>query len=199
MNWSKTMQKNTKTRIALVATLLVAGLSGAGVAAAQAAPSDAKDTKQTTSASPSTSARAVDVEHQSGIVIEASGALGDLAASVTVYENSAHGNSVQVVLGDEQIGHAEQTPALVVDGVLQVSVKVDGKDATLRGTITPTGRPEKLTEPIQDAGEQIVTKGTHTQLVGDITLSYDGVVIPLTLDTAFAYDLEVRKVSLYGT
>jgi hypothetical protein len=192
------MQKNNKTRIALVAVTLIAGLSVVGVAAAQASPSDSKGAERTTSAAPSTSPRAADVEHESGIVIEASGALGDLTASVTVYENTVHGNSVQVVLGDEQIGHAEQTPALVVDGVLQVSVKVDGKDATLSGTITRTGRPEKLTEPIQDAGEQIITRGTHTQLVGDVTLTYDGVVIPLDLDSAFAYELDVRKVALYG-
>ena len=61
-----------------------------------------------------------------------------------------------------------------------------------------TGRPEKIVEPVQDGGEQIVTRGTHTQLVGDLTLTYDGVTVPLQLDTAFGYDLEVRKVALYG-
>ena len=194
-----------KSRIRLgVATIALLGLSAAGVAAAQAAPSTAQER-------PTTSAQGVDqaadqsvdqaaptVEHQSGIVVEASGTSGSTTASVTVYENSQYGNSVQVVLGEDLIGYAEPATAVLVDGAVDVTVEVDGKPATLTGTLAPTGRPEKTVEPIQDAGEQIVTRGTHTALAGELTLTYDGVTVPLHLDNAFAYDLEVRRVALYG-
>jgi len=186
------MSTNNKTRITLVAAALVGGLSIAGVAAAQPAPHKAPATATTTTSNTPV------VEHEAGIVLEGSGSVGDLSASITVYENSLYGNSVQVVLGDDVIGDDEGTTAYLVDGVLQATVRVDGKAATLSGRLAPTGRPEKIVEPAQDAGEQLVTRGTHTELVGDVTLSYDGVVIPLELAPAFAYDLEVRTVALYG-
>lgn len=194
-----------KSRIRLgVATIALLGLSAAGVAAAQAAPSTAQER-------PTRSAQGVDrgvdqgvdqaaptVEHQSGIIVEASGNSGSTTASVTVYENSQYGNSVQVVLGEDLIGYAEPATAVLVDGAVDVTVEVDGRTATLTGTLAPAGRPEKTVEPTQDAGEQIVTRGTHTALAGELTLTYDGVTVPLHLDNAFAYDLEVRRVALYG-
>lgn len=186
-----------KSRIRLgVATIALLGLSAAGVAAAQAAPSTAQER-------PTTSAQGVDrgeptVEHQTGIVVEASGTSGSTTASVTVYENSQYGNSVQVVLGEDLIGYAEPATAVLVDGAVDVTVEVDGRTATLTGTLAPAGRPEKTVEPTQDAGEQIVTRGTHTALAGELTLTYEGVTVPLHLDNAFAYDLEVRRVALYG-
>jgi hypothetical protein len=184
-----------KTRLGLTAGVLVV-LSAAGVAAAQAAPSGTTD--RSTTSSPAADHGSPSVEQQSGVVVEASGSANGITASVTLYENSEHGNSVQVVLGEDRIGYAEPASALVVDGAVEESVLVDGEPATVTGTLTRSGRPEKLTEPVQDAGEQVVTRGTHTALVGDLTLTYDGVTVPLHLDTAFAYDLEVRRVALYG-
>lgn len=191
------MNKN-KIRLTLATGALV-GLSAAGVAAAQATPTR---TEVRTAAAPQATAQAAEqaaaaVEHQSGIVVEASGSSGDTTASVTLYENSQHGSSVQVVLGEDLIGYAEPAD-LLVDGAVDATVEVDGKQATVTGNLSPNGRPEKLVEPTQDAGEQVVTRGTHTPLVGDLTLTYDGVTVPLHLDTAFAYDLEVRRVALYG-
>jgi hypothetical protein len=190
--WSKDMLKINRTRIALVSATIVAGVTVAGVAGAQAAP----ETKSGANAATTTGSPVV--QQETGIVVEGSGSAGDLNVSVTVYENSLHGNSVQVVLGDDLIGYAEGTSAYVVDGALHATVQVDGKDATLSGTLSPDGKPEKLVEPVQDSGEQIVTRGTHTRLFGDLTLTYDGVVVPVNVDVAFAYDLEVRKVALYG-
>jgi hypothetical protein len=190
-----TAMNQRKTRLALAAGALVV-LTAAGVAAAQAAPSGAAD--RSTTSSPAVDRGSPAVEQQSGIVVEASGSAAGITASVTLYENSEHGNSVQVVLGEDLIGYAEPASALVVDGTVEQSVLVDGTPATVTGTLTGSGRPEKLVEPMQDAGEQIVTRGTHTALVGDLTLTYDGVTVPLHLDNAFAYDLEVRRVALYG-
>jgi hypothetical protein len=191
---SKHMSKINTARIALViGTLVVGGVAaGLSTAGAQAAPEPKRSVVATSAASPV-------VEQETGIVLEGSGSAGDLTASVTVYENSLHGNSVQVMLGDDLIGYYERTAAYLVGGHLEATVDVDGEPATLTGTIVPDGRPTRYVEPVQDSGEQIVTRGTHTVLAGDLTLTYAGVTVPLGIDTAFRYDLEVRKVALYGS
>ena len=134
-------------------------------------------------------------------MLEGSGEAGGLAVSATVYENDRYGNSVQVVLGnpdDDRIGYAEQEQAFLVDGHLTATVEIEGRAAVLSGTVVPSGRPERLVDPGQDAGEQRVVRGTHTALVTDVVLTYDGITVPLQFSPAFAYDLEVRSVDLYG-
>jgi hypothetical protein len=170
-----------------VAAIAIAGLGATGAA-------DAAPVAETTSAADTPTT----VEIQRGLVLEG---YGD-GVMVTVYENSRYGNSLQVVLGDPDegghIGYAEQSAPYVVDGVLTATVEIDGFPATLSGTVTPTGRPEQLVEPMQDAGEQLVTRGTHTQLLTDVVLAYRGTVVPIAFAPAFAYDLEVRRTTLYG-
>ena len=170
----------------------VAAVVLAGIGTADAAPAH-EPSPASVAASPTS------VEIQRGVVLEG---YGD-GAFVTVYENSRYGNSLQVVLGDPDegghVGYVEQSDPVVVDGVLTVTLDIDGFPAELSGTVTPTGRPERLVEPMQDAGEQLVTRGTHTRLLTDITLSYRGTVVSLAFDPAFAYDLEVRRTTLYGS
>jgi hypothetical protein len=199
------MHTNT-TRLVLVATTLVAGLGIAGAAVAQGGENPAQSTtvadpaRQTVPAQPPTQ-NTPTVEQERGIVLEGSGEADGLAASTTVYENDRYGNSVQVVLGDpddDRIGYAEQAQPFVVDGHLTATVEIDGRPAVLSGTVVASGRPERLVDPGQDAGEQRVVRGTHTALVTDVTLSYDGTTVPLQFAPAFAYDLEVRTVDLYG-
>lgn len=190
--------KTTRIRLTLAAIALLA-LTAAGAAATQAAQAATSSSQDRPAPAAPTGAPATPtVEQQSGVVVEASGSAGTTTASVTLYENSRYGSSVQVVLGEDLIGYAESATALVVDGAVEVSVDVDGRPATLRGTLAPQGRAEKVVEPTQDAGEQVVTRGTRTALAGDLTLTHDGITVPLHLDTAFAYDLEVRRVALYG-
>ena len=195
------MRRNS-TKVFIVASLLVGGLGIAGAATADDAAQPAQ--RQASTAAPSDSAARgnVNVEHQRGIVLEGNGLAGDLPVAVTVYENSLYGNSIQVVLGDPdsggQIGFAEQTDPFVVDGVLHAAVDVDGRTMEFTGTVEETGRTTKVTEPIQDAGEQVVSKGTHTQLLTDVTVSIDEESAALEFAVAFAYDLEIRKVALYG-
>lgn len=189
------MSKHHSTRVTVVAGALVL-LSAVGVAAAHAAPSGSDKTSTATTPAADRSHPQVDEEH--GIVVEASGSAGGLTASVTVYENSLHGNSVQVVLGEDRIGYDEGGTAYLVDGHLRATVSIDGEDAVVSGTLASAGRPENYVQPVQDAGAQIVTRGTHTALVGDLTLTYDGTVIALDLDTAFGYALETLRVPLYG-
>jgi len=204
------MNKNSK-RLIVAITVLLAGLGVAGAATAGDRPEPAN--RVAPGAVAADSARAGDsgdatwqsgknVERQRGIVVEGTSLAEDLSATVTVYENSLYGNSIQVVLGDPDhgglIGSLEQTEPFVVGGVLNARVTIDGRIAELTGTVERTGRTTRVTEPVQDAGEQVISKGTHTQLLTDVTLSFDGQTVPLSFAPAFAYDLEVRRVDLYG-
>lgn len=136
-------------------------------------------------------------EHQSGIVLEAAGD----GVLVTVYENSKYGNSATVVLGDPDEGHfgyVEQTEPFVVDGELNLVVDVEGTTVSVSGSVAPNGQATRIVEPQQDGGEQIVTRGTNTPLAADLVADIAGEVVALDTAPAFAYDLEVRKVRLYG-
>jgi hypothetical protein len=196
------MRKNNTKHFIVVGSLLVAGLGIAGAATADDASKPAQRPTPTAVPSGSADQPNVNVEHQRGIVLEGSGLAGDRPVAVTVYENSLHGNSIQVVLGDPdnggQIGFVEQAEPFVVDGLLNATVDVGGRSVELTGTVEETGRATKVTEPIQDAGEQIISRGTHTQLLTDVTLAFDGKSAALEFAPAFAYDLEIRKVGLYG-
>lgn len=143
------------------------------------------------SASPTT------VTVQKGLVLES---VGD-HAQVFVYENSTYGNSIQVVLDGrdgEMIGYAEQAGPFVVDGTLDAVVEVEGIDVTIEGTVATAGKPTKIVEPLQDAGQQIVTRGTNTPLATDLVLRYEHSEFPLTSPTAFAFELTSRSTTLYG-
>jgi hypothetical protein len=189
------------TKVFIVASLLVAGLGIAGAATADDATKPAP--RPTTAVTADSADHAnVNVEHQRGVVLEGSGLAGGVPVAVTVYENSLYGNSIQVVLGDPdnggQIGFVEQADPFVVHGVLDATVDLGGRTVELTGTVEETGRTTKVIEPIQDAGEQVISKGTHTQLLTDVTLSIDEENVALEFAPAFAYDLEIRKVVLYG-
>jgi hypothetical protein len=192
--------RNIHPKLILVGSLLVAGLSVAGAATADTPATEQRGTTSPAAVDPSPKS-GVDVERQRGIVLEGAGVIDGLDVTATVYENSLHGNSIQVVVGDPddgQIGFVEQEQPFAVDGVLRATVEIDGKTAELTGTVEETGRATRVTEPVQDAGEQIISKGTHTQLLADVNLTFDGDVAKLAFAPAFAYDLEIRKVDLYG-
>lgn len=194
------MNTNLSLRALAVAAVLTAGLGTAATAVAQdgspqSAPTAARSAADTTSERTPTS-----VVHQSGIVIEAHGEHVGSPVAVYLYENSVHGNSLQVVLDPEQdvIGFVEQQTPFVVDGTVDVTVDVQGRSVVLSGTVADSGEAAKEVDPRQDGGEQIITRGTQTRLLADLSLTVEGVDVPLEAAPAFAYDLEVRKVTLYG-
>jgi len=180
---------------AALAVALGAPLAG-GLAATASEPLPTAPSATGDTAEPTT------VEHQAGVVLEGTADLGGTPVLVTVYDNSRYGSSIQVVLGDPDegghIGYAEQATPYVVDGRLDATVQVDGRPLTLTGTVTPAGRPTRLVEPMQDGGEQLITRGTNTDLVADVNLGYRGDTASVAFAPAFAFDLEVRRVTLYG-
>ena len=185
------------TRFAIAAATLVAGIGIAGAAVAQGDDSRATERSGSTTApaeTPPDPARVRATHEQHGIVLEGTGSAGGLTVTVYVYENDAHGNSAQVVLGDpddDRIGAVEQDRAFVVDGVLTASVDIDGRTATITGTVVPSGAEATPVDPAQDS-EPTVVRGTHTPLDADLVVTYGGTALPLRVSPAFAYDLEVR-------
>ena len=192
----------TNTRYVIAVAALAAGIAIAGAAVAQGGEPEAKDHQRSTTTPAETppdqrpderSDRAT-IEHQRGIVLEGTGTAGGLVVTVHVYENDAHGNSAQVVLGDpgdDRIGAVEQDAAFVVDGVLTATVEVDGRTATVTGTVAPSGAEATAVDPSRDT-EQHVVRGTHTPLNADLVVTYGDIRVPLRVSPAFAYDLEVR-------
>ncbi len=134
-----------------------------------------------------------------GIVTECHGRAHGLRAYASVYENSRCGNSVQVVLGnpDKGNGNGRSTDdAFLVDGHLRAGVKVAGKRAVVKGTVTRVGARQHVEEQYDDGGQLIEVKGYHRALDTDLVLRYDGTRVPLTCDTAFFYNLKVKKTPI---
>lgn len=194
------MRSNTVKRSLILGSVLAGALT-LGVSTTAASGSTA-DTDDRTRTAVSTTEKAPSVETERGIVLEGTGSWQGQDVMVTVYENQRYGNSVQLVVGDPDaggaIGYVESTDPFVVDGELSVEVEVDGRTAVLAGTVTEAGRPERIHDALQDGGEQINSRGTHTALAVDATLELGGAEAALTFSPAFAYDLEVQKVALYG-
>jgi hypothetical protein len=146
------------------------------------------------------SAQAVDAptwEKERGIVLECVGQAHGVRIYTSVYENSRYGNTVQVVVGDpdDGNGNSRQTDEkFLVDGVVKATVKVDGKRVLIEGAAERHGARTKVWDVQEDAGFLIKTRGYHRQVVTDMGARYAGTSVPLACDTAFAYDLEVKKV-----
>jgi len=178
----------------VAAALLIGGLATGGAALAHddsPAPTERDRTSQATPTS---------TQVETGIVVEATGSYAGHDVLVLLYENERYGNSLQVVLDPENdvIGWTEQEAPFVVDGRVDTDVTVDGRTARLTGTVVRTGETSKVVDPVQDGGEQIVTRGKHTQLDADLVLEFAGSSIPLEAAPAFAFDLDVRRTTLYG-
>jgi hypothetical protein len=169
--------KSTTTRGLAAVGLLASALVGLASTPAQAA--------------------APEWQKERGIVLECTGRAHGVSIYTSVYENQRYGNTVQVVVGDPDDGNgaSKQTDQkFVVDGVVKASVKVDGKRALIEGVVQRHGARTKVYEEYTDAGFLIKTRGYHRQLLTDMGARYAGKSVPLACDTAFVYDLEVKKI-----
>jgi hypothetical protein len=148
---------------------------------------------------PAAQAASPEWKTERGIVLECHGQAHGLRVWTSVYENQRYGNVVQVVIGDPDDGHGNSKDTdekFLVDGVVKASVKVDGKRALVEGAAERHGPRTKLYEEYEDAGFLIKTRGFHRQLVTDMGARYGGKSVPLACDTAFVYDLEVKKIPI---
>jgi hypothetical protein len=148
---------------------------------------------------PAAQAAAPEWKSERGIVIECAGDAHGIQVWTSVYENQRYGNTVQVVIGDPDDGNGASKNSdtkFLVDGVVKASVKVDGKRALIEGAAERRGARTAIYEEYEDAGFLIKTRGFHLRLVTDLGARYAGTSIPLACDTAFYYDLEVKKIPI---
>ena len=148
---------------------------------------------------PAAEAAAPEWKRERGIVLECTGDAHGVQVWTSVYENQRYGNTVQVVIGDPDDGHGSSRNTddkFVVDGVVKATVKVDGKRALVEGVVQRTGARTKVYDEYEDAGFLVKTRGYHRQLLTDMGARYAGTSVPLACDTAFVYDLEVKKVPI---
>ncbi|HET9499188.1 MAG TPA: hypothetical protein VFO98_02890 [Marmoricola sp.] len=180
------------------ALALSVALVGGSVLAGAAYASDEPATSTTASPAASTP---VQVTREHGSILEGYAVVGGTPVLITLYENSTHGSSLQVVVGDpeeDRIGYVEQAGAFIVEGNLDVTLPVGEEQLRLRGTVTGTGQLDPVDERVKDNGFQIITSGTHEQLAAQVTVDHAGESAGATFAPAIAYDLEVRKIRLYG-
>ena len=138
-------------------------------------------------------------ERERGIVLECVGDAHGVQVYASLYENSRYGNTLQVVLGDPDDGNGaskETDQKFVVDSVVKASIKVNGKRVLIEGVAERHGPRTKVYDEYEDAGYLIKTRGYHRRIVTDMGARYAGKSVPLACDTAFAYDLEVKKIPI---
>ena len=148
---------------------------------------------------PAAQAAAPQWVRERGIVLECAGDAHGVQVWTSVYENQRYGNTVQVVIGDPDDGNGNSKDTeekFVVDGVVKATVKVDGKRALVEGAVRRHGARTPVYEEYADAGFLIKTRGYHRQLLTDMGARYAGTYVPLACDTAFVYDLEVKKIPI---
>jgi len=181
--------------LAVVATSALVGLA--------AAPTDAKPAQpdHTSAVQERVVAKAPGVTRERGVLLECRGTLGERQVIVNLYENRTHGNFLEIQVGEgggaDEVGVSRESDRRFVRGTkVRAGAKLAGKKATITGTAKPTGKVKKVHEVVEDAGERIVSTGTHRLLKPRVTFTYDGESTKLTCDPAFIYKLKVTKTSI---
>ncbi len=182
-----------RLRVGALAAAAVLGVTGLGTVAAAAAPAGPTAGKATpTSAQPA----AAQKNREIGNLIEGTATLEAGRVFATLYDNSAHGNSIQVIFDDDGPGGGRAVKKLLVDGQSVYGVvKVDGKRVVIKGTARRVGKRIPIHEEFDDGDQKVSMHGFQRRLALDLTLRYDGERVPLTSDNAFHYNLKVTKES----
>jgi hypothetical protein len=144
-------------------------------------------------------AHAAEWKSERGNVIECHGRKAGLSVRTTVYENQRYGNTVHASVGDPDLdldGGRQTTDKFLVDGVVRARVDVDGKRLVVKGTATRYGARIAVSESFDDGDWTVSSRGFQRKLRTDLVAKYDGKVIPLTCDTAFYYNLEVKRTPI---
>lgn len=194
------MRSTTATRSLALGSILAGALTLGAVQGALGDSDSASDLK----AIPRSVQAASDIDQtktttvrERGIVLEGVGVWRGQPVRVFVYENQKYGNSLQIVVGDPDgkhaIGAGEGRDAYVIDGVLNVGLDVDGDLAVVKGSVSESSNPHRVTESAPD-GKLISTRGTHTPLMVKATFRYRGATAELKFTTAYDYALKSTRI-----
>ena len=155
---------------------------------------------------PGSASAAPEIVEEQGYVLECSGAADGYTASVSLYQNSildapVTSVTIETSAGTELGGEGTVAGDVFNDGTIDVDfalidleTRLPAGTATVAGSYELSGSPTPVRQPaIRDDGYIIVSTGTNTALSADLTLQYGDTAIPLTCDTAFAFDLTTRR------
>ena len=151
-------------------------------------------TAATLTSTPATTANAATAPTttvEKGVVIECTGHLDGQDVYVSLYENNRYSNVVQVNVGE--VGSSREVRDIVRAGRVRAALRIDGSIARVAGSVSVTGRPTRVHEELDDAGQHIVSDGTHRALSTRLRVSFRGERSRLTCDNAFRYRLRVTK------
>jgi hypothetical protein len=111
-----------------------------------------------------------------------------------VYENSLHGNHVQVVIDDGELAASRwQDDAMVVGKRVGVQVRLGGSAAVVKGLARPDGTRTPVHEVLEDAGQTIESTGVQRGLETALGLHWRGHRAQLDCSDAFRYRLTVTR------
>ena len=131
---------------------------------------------------------------EKGVVIECTGRLGGQDVYVSLYENNRYANVVQVGVGED--GASREVRDIVRAGRARAGVRIDGSAARVTGRVRATGTRSAVHEEMDDAGQHIVSEGTHRALRTRLHVSFRGETSRLACGNAFRYRLRVTKTPI---
>jgi hypothetical protein len=129
---------------------------------------------------------------QRGFVVECTGRLSGRPVHASLYENDSAVNVVEVGIG---AAGAAREVADIADlahgGRVRAAVRLDGARARITGTLRVTGRPTRIRQEQDDAGQHIVAAGRHRAITAALRISFRGDTTRLECANAFQYRLRV--------
>lgn len=141
---------------------------------------------------------------EKGHVLACAGEGGGVRVGVELYENSAFGTHAQVSVQTaetEYLRGGETDGGLFDNGTISRRLAVESQDEAagssqtvlISGSYAPGGPRQWVREVYDEPWGQVVSKGWKTPLSVAVTVNALGQQVDLTCETAFAYDLKVRR------
>ncbi|MBZ5738943.1 hypothetical protein [Nocardioides mangrovi] len=163
--------------LAVVATSSLIGLGST----ARAATTDHTSTDSTTT-------------HEKGVAISCGGEWRGKHVYAEVYENSLHGNHVQVVIDDGAYAAERwQDASIVTHDQVRTRVRLDGSRAVVKGLARLDGTRKHVHEVLEDAGQTIESTGTQRGLDTNVAFHWKDRAVKLDCSESFRYRLTVTR------
>ncbi|MEV5428094.1 hypothetical protein [Streptomyces sp. NPDC052701] len=141
---------------------------------------------------------------EKGHVLACAGEEDGLRVAVELYENSAFDTHAQVSVqtaGTRYLRGGETEGGLFDNGTISRRLVVAAQEeaagssetVVVNGSYVPAGPRERVHEVYDEPWGRVVSKGWNTPLSAAVTVDALGQRVDLTCDSAFAFDLKVRR------
>lgn len=137
------------------------------------------------------------VTHEKGVIIDCGGEWRRKHVYASLYENSAFGNHLQVVVDDGDYSASRQPKRKFVrDDRVRARFELGGKPARIKGLARLDGTRTPVYELLEDAGQTIETKGVHRGLDTNIAFHWRGHAVKLDCSESVRYRLTVTRTPI---